>query len=351
MPSINLPLTNQQGIIHPIWYEFFRAVISNLGTASTGTSADNTVIAGAGILGTSAVSTVNVGQGEGLSVSDNAVSVNITGQINAQAAAEDEILIADASDQSRIRKTSLRDVVSLSRPGGSAYDVQFNDGGLLGGNSGFTTDGAGSVSISNMTFNGNTITTTNTDGDLNITPNGSGAIVFSKVIHNAAGTNTSRGISFTGNGLSLYGLNSTAIISMNGSVGGWNLQADTSKLMAINTTEILVTGLQFRMLTTPILRCVTSTITASTTQTQGQQPLTSDINEVSVCANLNDTVTLPLALAGRSCLVINNGAQTLQVFPASGDDLGAGLNTSTTITSGSRKWFVAFDTTNWEAVI
>lgn len=98
-------------------------------------------------------------------------------------------------------------------------------------------------------------------------------------------------------------------------------------------------------------RSVTATITASTTQTQGQGALTTEVNEISVCATANDTVTLPVAIAGKACLVINNGAQTLQVFPASGDNLGAGVDTATTIVAGSRKYFVAFDSTNWEPVI
>lgn len=94
----------------------------------------------------------------------------------------------------------------------------------------------------------------------------------------------------------------------------------------------------------------TASITASTTQTQGQGALTSDINEVSTCANANDTVTLPTASAGRTCIVINNGAQTLKIFPASGDNLGAGVDTATTLASGSNVFYVTYDATNWETV-
>jgi len=80
-------------------------------------------------------------------------------------------------------------------------------------------------------------------------------------------------------------------------------------------------------------------ITASTTQSQGQQPLTDNINEVSTCANANDVVTAPALLAGNPLTIINNGANTLQVYPASGDDLGAGVDTSVTITAGNlAKW-------------
>jgi hypothetical protein len=46
--------------------------------------------------------------------------------------------------------------------------------------------------------------------------------------------------------------------------------------------------------------------------------------------------------------IINNGAQTLRIYPASGDNLGAGVNTATTLAAGSNVSYVAYDATNWE---
>lgn len=97
-------------------------------------------------------------------------------------------------------------------------------------------------------------------------------------------------------------------------------------------------------------RSTTAAITASTTQTQGQGPLTTEINEVATVANANDTVTLPSAAAGRNVIVINNGANTLQIFPASGDDLGAGVDTATTLATATNVHYVAYDSTNWESI-
>ena len=93
-----------------------------------------------------------------------------------------------------------------------------------------------------------------------------------------------------------------------------------------------------------------SGITASTTQTQGQQALVAEVNEVSTVANANDVVTLPAAAVGRRCVIMNNGANTLQIFPASGDNLGAGVDTSTTLASGSNVVYQAYDATNWEVI-
>lgn len=42
--------------------------------------------------------------------------------------------------------------------------------------------------------------------------------------------------------------------------------------------------------------------------------LNSYINEITVCASANDSVMLPLALAGAEVTVINSGAQNLRVY-------------------------------------
>jgi len=72
----------------------------------------------------------------------------------------------------------------------------------------------------------------------------------------------------------------------------------------------------------PIRRDVNAGITASITQSQGQGALTAEVNEVSTVANVDDTVTLPTAVAGLKIIIINKGVSDLQIFPASGDDLG-----------------------------
>lgn len=91
-------------------------------------------------------------------------------------------------------------------------------------------------------------------------------------------------------------------------------------------------------------------ITASTTQTQGNGLLLSSYNEISTVANANDTVTLPSAAAGYKVLIINNGANTLQIFPNTSDNLGAGVDTATTLASGSNVTYFAYDATNWESI-
>ncbi|MDO8462976.1 MAG: hypothetical protein Q7S96_01735 [bacterium] len=96
-----------------------------------------------------------------------------------------------------------------------------------------------------------------------------------------------------------------------------------------------------------ILFDVNTGLTASTTQTQGNGALTADVNQVTTVTNANDTVTLPAAVAGRTVVIVNVGANIMKVFPASGDDAGAGVNAAITPASSTKTECHAIDTTVW----
>ena len=115
----------------------------------------------------------------------------------------------------------------------------------------------------------------------------------------------------------------TAVVTINSS---GIVQMEDDKLIAVDTNAGL---------------------TASTTQTQGQGALTAQVNEISTVANKDDTVTLPTAVTGVMIEIINNGANTLQIFPASGDDLGLGVNVGEELEANESVGFVAYTTTNW----
>ncbi len=94
-------------------------------------------------------------------------------------------------------------------------------------------------------------------------------------------------------------------------------------------------------------RSTTSGITASTNQAQGQQALVSELNEVSVCANNGDVVTLPSCEIGHEVIIVNNGDKTLQIFPASGDNLGSGSNISHELEPNETIDYVGITATVW----
>lgn len=96
---------------------------------------------------------------------------------------------------------------------------------------------------------------------------------------------------------------------------------------------------------------VTDTITASVTQTQGQQPLVSSYNIVTVVATANNAVTLPSAITGQIVRVKNEGANTLQVFPALGDSVNNGaVDASVTQATATFFMYIADDATNYTRV-
>ena len=104
---------------------------------------------------------------------------------------------------------------------------------------------------------------------------------------------------------------------------------------------------------TNIFNSVALAITAGATQTQaGATALTKHINQVTVVGTNGDGVALPSAAPGMFVLIINadaSGTNTLKVYPATGDDVGAGVNTvsATQIAKGSARLCFAIDATNW----
>jgi len=88
-------------------------------------------------------------------------------------------------------------------------------------------------------------------------------------------------------------------------------------------------------------------IIASTTQTQGNGSLTAAVNEIATVANDGDTVTLPIISEGFEISIINNGAKELQIFPASGNDLGNGLNASVKLEMNEEMKFFALGGTKY----
>lgn len=92
-------------------------------------------------------------------------------------------------------------------------------------------------------------------------------------------------------------------------------------------------------------------LTASVTQTQaGGLALISSYNEIATVANLDDTVVAPTVTKGQRLLIINNGANTLQVFPFLGDDIGAGVDAAIFIASGAIGKFIGQTAALWDTL-
>jgi hypothetical protein len=93
-------------------------------------------------------------------------------------------------------------------------------------------------------------------------------------------------------------------------------------------------------------------ITADVGSAQGDGALTSDVNVIATCAIAGDAVTLPAATPGRRIVVINLGAQSADVFPATGDTIGTGAaNLPLALPADDTAVFVGVSTSAWYATI
>ena len=91
--------------------------------------------------------------------------------------------------------------------------------------------------------------------------------------------------------------------------------------------------------------------TANTGSVQGNNPITTEFYEIATCANAGDAVTLPTAKAGQLVIIVNNGANSADVFPASGDKLdGGSVNAAFSLSAGANALFICQDDTDWDSL-
>jgi len=104
-------------------------------------------------------------------------------------------------------------------------------------------------------------------------------------------------------------------------------------------------------LTTPALSGETFSTAASVTagtNAQGQGALTNDYNVITTAASNPSGVTLPTATTGRRIVIVNKGANAVNVYPASSGFIDAlAINTSIQIAVNGVMEFNASSTTQW----
>ena len=129
--------------------------------------------------------------------------------------------------------------------------------------------------------------------------------------------------------------------------------ANVTAAGALMTTGGTMSGNLTMAAGTFVLGSTAAGIAASSTQTQAAGfTISSSLNEVTTVAAENDAVTLPTAVAGYEITIINNGANTLQIFPAADDSIDAGaVDASTTLATGKSQIFRAKNSTVWESLL
>lgn len=83
-------------------------------------------------------------------------------------------------------------------------------------------------------------------------------------------------------------------------------------------------------------------LTADVSSVQGGGVITASKNVYSTVANVGDAATLPAtSVLGDEIYIKNDGANSMDVFPASGDDAGAGTDTAVAVAAGVGAMFIA----------
>jgi hypothetical protein len=135
---------------------------------------------------------------------------------------------------------------------------------------------------------------------------------------------------------------------------GYGISDTSANLAAAISDETGTGALVFGTspsLTTPSLSAETFSTTANVTagtNTQGQGALTSDLSVITTAAANPSGVTLPTATTGRRVIVVNKGANPVNIFPASGAIIDAlSANASIQLAVNGVMEFNAASTTQW----
>lgn len=96
---------------------------------------------------------------------------------------------------------------------------------------------------------------------------------------------------------------------------------------------------------------IPSATVAATGTTSGDGPVSTGFTLVTA-ADATKAVTLPTASAGKTCIIKNNVAAVLKVFPATGDKINNGAATTgyLAVPASSSCIIVAYDATDWYSI-
>jgi hypothetical protein len=155
-----------------------------------------------------------------------------TGSPATDALAVGEQAYSFSSDKLFIGETSGSDVVARVIGGQVYTDMLDHTAGTLTASSAIITDASSKISalnVDNLTLDGNAITSTNTNGDITITPHGSGAVVVDGLSHPTSDGSNGQFLKTDGAGNLTFG---TVVSTL-------SIAADTGSNDTVNTGETI----------------------------------------------------------------------------------------------------------------
>lgn len=232
----------------------------------------------------------------------------------------------------------------------SGWVLSANDPITIGGASGSALvfaqfSGAGQITAgAGLTKNGNLLDVASTGGG-SLTINADSINLTSGIIGTPG---TYRSVTIDTYGRATAGTNPTTFSGYGISDSSANLFSALTDKSGTGGTVVFSTS---PSLTTPALSgetfSTTNNVTAGT-NAQGQGALTSDYNVITTAAANPSGVTLPTATQGRRILVVNKGANPVNIYPASGGTIDAlAANASIQLPVSGVLEFNASSTTQW----
>jgi hypothetical protein len=248
-------------------------------------------------------------------------------------------------------------------PGGGNTQIQFNNGGVLGGIANFTLTGGGNtlctVSLSGNLIVGN-IAGSNliTSNNINVGETLTSNLITSNSVN--SGTLTISGISNLGNvgNIVITGGSNGQVLSTNGNGslswsngGGGNGTYGDSNVIALMSNfasnPIVTNG---NITTKYLINSVGASISANGSISTDATVLGNTVNIITSVSS-GQGVILPTAIAGMTIYITNTSTDSLLVYPASGATINE-LSTNAALTQSSKATlhYVAASSTQWYSV-
>ena len=128
---------------------------------------------------------------------------------------------------------------NLQATGGFVDNIHVGANTAATGN--FTTLEALSLDVDNITINGNDVTSTNTNGDINITPNGSGSVVLDGLNYPQADGSTNQVIKTDGSGQLSFATVMTDVVQDTTPQLGGSLDVNGQSIVSVSNGDINIT--------------------------------------------------------------------------------------------------------------
>lgn len=161
-------------------------------------------------------------------------------------------------------------------------------------------------------------------------------------------------LTFTGTDASSVAFGTGGTVAYTGGTLAQFASTTSSQLAGVISDETGSGALVFGTspsLTTPALAGETFSTSAAVTagtNAQGQGALTTDLNVITTASANPSGVTLPTATTGRRIIVVNKGANSINIYPATGAQIDAlGSNTAISLAVNGVMEFNASSTTQW----